>query len=203
MQETCSNLETLVQPLTILDQCITNNVDYDNIIEDTAGHTKVISQLFVDYLNGSLVEKIVCPNYILKSFHCFVNTKQEIRVNLWKLDSYCKNKGLLSLLFNNIICEKRVSSKDQNLFNKDLLKVFTNVNYLYIECWEYSFCLSSFLSLIDGTKVNKVDIYGSEWLPSIASSSSFDFICTQYQKANFKLQFNYDNTNLIISGNSL
>ena len=84
-----------------------------------------------------------------------------------------------------------------------MLKVFANVNYLYIYCWEYSFCLLSFLSVIDGTKVNKVDIFGRYWLPIIACSSSFDFICSQYQKANYKLEFkDRDNEWLIISINA-
>ena len=37
------------------------------------------------------------------------------------------------------------------------------------------------------------------WLPSIASSSSFNSISTQYEERNFKLEFGRDNEKLIIS----
>ena len=139
--------------------------------------------------------------YILESFHCFVNAKQEIKVDLRKLDEYCGNKGLLGLLFSKLVKDTRLKEKDQNLIKRDLFKLFANVNYLLIYCHEYSFCLSSFLSVIDNTKIDKVEIYGDKWLPSIASSSSYDFICTQYKKANFDLKFEDNNTKVIITKN--
>ena len=201
IQETSSNLEKLVKPITTLDQIISNNVYSGNIIKDNPGSFSMVSSLFGYYLSRSLVEKVVCNTYILKSFQCFVNNKQAIRVCLDNLDFYCSNKGLLGLLFSKLVRKTSVKEKDQNLLKRDALKVFNNVNNLEIWCHLYSFCLSSFLSVIDGTKVNKVDIIGNNWLPSIASSSSFNFICTQYEKANFKLE--YTHGHLIISKNSV
>ena len=151
IQETSSNLEKLVKPITTLDQIISNNVYNKNKIEDNPGSFSMVSSLFGYYLSRSLVEKVVCNTYILKSFQCFVNNKQEIRVYLYKLDNYCSNKGLLGLLFSKLVQETSVKEKDQNLLKRDALKVFKNVNYLYIYCADYSFCLSSFLSVIEGT----------------------------------------------------
>ena len=203
IQETSSNLEKLVKPITTLDMIVSENVNWDNEIDDNSGHASLISTLFKRHLNPTLFENVVCNPYILKSFRCFINTKQEIRVSLRDLGRYCRNKALLGLVFSKLVKNKEVKEKDQNLLNKEVLKVFAHVNYLYISCWKYSFCLLSFLSVIDGTKVNKVDIDGIYWLPIIACSSSFDFICSQYQKANYKLEFkDRDNEWLIISRNA-
>jgi len=192
----------LVKPITTLDQIISDNVYLANKIEDNLVHFSVVSWLFEYCLSGSLVEKVVCNAYILKSFQCFVNNKQEIRVNLQMLDISVSNKGLLGLLFSKLVSETSVKEKDQNLLNKQVLKIFKNVNYLYINSSGYSFCSSSFLSVIEDTKVTKVNMYGSDWLPSMASSSSFNFIVSQYQKVNFKLEFKNNNKKLIITKNS-
>ena len=115
----------MVKPITTFDQIISDSF---HRIEDNASYFSLISWLFGYCLSGSLVEKVVCNTYILKSFQCFVNNKQEIRVDLDNLDKYCFNKGLLGLLFSKLIKETSVKEKDQNLLKRNVLKVFENVD---------------------------------------------------------------------------
>ena len=185
----------MVTPITILDNIITNNVTSSNTISDNSADVEILSLLF------SSKENLKINPYILNTFKCFVNHKQEIRIDIRLLDKYCFNKELLGLLFSKIVSDTNTKYEDQNLIKKQVLKVFGNVTSLYIECHCYSFSLLAFLSIIDGTNINKVEILGSEWLPSIASSSSFSDICTEYQKLGFKVEYKYGwlsiNTNII------
>ena len=112
-----------------------------------------------------------------------------------KLDDYCQNKDLLGLLFSKV-----VKVKDQNLLKRDLLRVFENITYLYIEGWLYSFDLLSFLSVIHGTKINKIEVYGHYWMPKVAAYLSFDSIRSKYKQANYKLE--YERQYLIITKNT-
>ena len=194
----------MVKPITTLDQIIGNNVYNNNEISDNSEHFSLISCLFGYYLNPHCsVLKVIGNTYILNSFQCFVDNKQRILLKYSDLDRNCKNKGLLGLLLSKLVKDIKVKDKQQNLIKKDTFKIFKNVDYLHIRCVEYSFCLLSFLSVIDGTKINKVDIYGKKWLPSIVSSSSFESICTQYDKANFKIEMKYGNERCIINKNIL
>ena len=194
------NLEKLVQPITAFDQIISNNVTFDNQLPNYSSHSFLISLLFEYCLNPiGFIPKIIGNTYILETFQCFVNNKQSIGIDTYALNGYCKNIDLLGLLFNKIIKNKEVEDKQQNLIKKGVLKVFKNVTDLFIYCPGYSFCLLSFLSVIDGTEINKVEIEGYEWIRSIASSSSFDSICTQYQKANFEITLTDDKYEIYIN----
>ena len=176
------------------------NVDHRNKISDNSADVEILSLLFSYSTSSSSKENLKINPYILNTFKCFVNHKQEIRIDIGLLDKYCFNKELLGLLFSKIVSDTNTKYEDQNLIKKQVLKVFGNVTSLYIQSYSYSFSLLAFLSIIDGTNINKVEIYGKEWLPSIASSSSFSDICTEYQKLGFKVEFkDKDNDFLIIN----
>ena len=183
-------MEKLVTPCTILDQIISGNVYRSNKIADNPEHFSTLELLFSYSLNPSF-KKLNKNQYIFNTFDCFRKHKQEIIVSIGALDSYCLNKDLLSLLFTQIAADTDISDETQNLIKPEVFVVFPNITELEIYCSSYSFSLLAFLSIIDGTKIDRVEIMDaySSWLPSIKSSCRFVDICDEYEKANFKLQF--------------
>ena len=193
LQSTSSNLESLIGPLTILDNILSENVNIDNIIFDNSKAVSVLSYLFSSILSG---KEYVGNKYIWNTFNTFIMSKKDIFVRIAKLDKYCLNKNLLALIFSDLIKNDdddnraMIINKNQNLVKPEILKIFKNVTYLRIHCKKYPLSLESLLSLINGTQIKTVviDDPGSTWLSSVKSSSFAD-VSSKYKKANFKMEF--------------
>ena len=198
IQRTSSNLAKLVAPITYLDQIISDKTaisDFKHKIPNNPEYCSILLSLFKYSLKPSITHK--GNPYIFKTWDCFVNNKKEIRLNLDDMNGFCsENEDFMEVLFTYIVRKKYGRdhiNEDQNLIKKDVLKVFKNVTYLYISSKWYSFSLEAFLSVIDGTRIDKIVIDDNEgqWLPYIVLETSFNSICTKYENANYKLEYDY------------
>lgn len=201
IQETSANLEKVVIPITILDQIISMNLDKGNQILDNPLDASTLQKLFEYELDPSSRDKIKGNQYIFDTFHCFIRNKEVIDIDIGLLDEYCHNKKLLGVLFDKIIKNPSSDNLAQNIFKKDVIKIFKYTKTLKI--WgakDYKFPLLSLLNLIVGTQITTVEIKFCVSLSSLkSSSSSMDNIMNQYQKANYELTFTDDGSSLKIT----
>lgn len=108
----------------------------------------------------------------------------------WSMEAELDRRGLNEKvrLTNKSFSEfDLIKSKNQNLLKCEILKLFKNVEYLGIECYDYPLSMHSLLDLIKATQVKQVHITGHDWLDLFKSSASFDDIMTHYQKANLDI----------------
>lgn len=209
IQETRSNLRKIIKPITILDMIISWNVNDDSKIGNNPDDVSTLKSLFAYYLYPESQKEFKPNQYIFNTFLCFLNNKDSIMVDLDKLDEHCPNKGILSLIFTQIIKDTDNDAvltmnedNDKNLVKKEVFTLFKNVTDLFITCDSYSISLLALLSIINNTKINNIKIYGDNWLPSIVSSSAFNGIVAEYKKANFTFELKKDNKRLVITKHS-
>ena len=125
----------------------------------------------------------------------FIDDKTEISIDIERLQKYCKNKGLLSLILSEIVKIGKGEEysddkyKNKNSLKPEMISVFKNVTYIGMICEEYPLSLKSLLSLIDGTQINRVWIRGRQWLSKLKSSREFGDISKLYEEAHFKMDF--------------
>ena len=112
------------------------------------------------------------------------------------LEKYCLNKGLLGLLFSEILKQdsdyeeySEDKYKNKNLLKREIISIFKNVTYLEIDCRRYPLSLESLLELIHGTQIKEVMIEGDGWLYKAKEMPSFDNISSKYKESNFNLEF--------------
>ena len=196
LQSSCSNLESFIKPLTILDNILSNNVYRSNIISDNDKNVSILSCLFSSCLSK---QQYVGNQYIWNIFNSFINHKQEIKIHIDQLDEYCENKQLLQLILSEIVKQEEYKEeycsdkyKNKNLLKPQILSIFKNVTYLYIDCDSYPLSLESLLSLINNTQIKKVEINGEYWLRKVKEMSSFNNILSKYKVANFNMEFDED-----------
>ena len=197
LQSSSSNLESAIKSLTILDNLLTNNVDDDNIIPDHHKTFKILKGLFS---SCSLKEKYIGNQYVLNIFNAFINNKHKIDINIYVLDKWCKNKGLLGLILSDIKEGEEYSDeyKDKNLLKPQILSIFKNVTHLNITCSEYPLSLESLLSLIKDTNIEEVTLSGYYWLRKVKELPSFNSISRKYEEANFSMEFKRKDKELLV-----
>ena len=197
LRSTSSNLETLIRPITILDNILSNNIGRGNPIPDNAKDVLVLNDLFSSFLSR---KGYAANQYISDSFMTFITSKQKIRMCLYNLNKYCKNQKSLKLIFNDMIqvdkdahdkykYDEMIKKKNQNLLNSNVLKLFKNVTYLEIRSARHPVSLESLLELINGTQIREVEISGHNILLSLEAWSSLADIRCKYKKANFNMEF--------------
>ena len=202
LQSSCSNLQSFIKPLTILDNILTNNVLFDNKIADNKKDYQILKGLFDSYLAK---EQYVGNEYIWSIFNAFVNYKHKIDIHLDRLGASCKNKDLLGLILSDTVKMKYVKPtgrwdfkeeeylsdkyRNKNLLKPEILSIFQNVTDLRIGCNFYPLSLESLLVLIKNTQIRKVEIWGPRWLPKVKAMSSFSNILSQYKQENLNMEF--------------
>ena len=205
LQSTCSNLEGFVRPLTILDNILSANVDE---IPNNHKYVQVLKGLFDACLTGNGYNG---NEYVWNIFNSFIYHKHQIRIDLDELEKKtCTEKSLLlCLLIPDIV--KQSSDEDEygsdkynnkNLLKRDIFSIFRNSTNLVIICHSCPLSLDSLLSLIKGTQITEVEIYGKYWLNKAKEMASFDDISSDYEEANFNLQFaGHNNWKLFVTCN--
>ena len=196
LQKTSSNLESVIGPLTILDNIMGDNVTKDNVISNNSKDVSALKYLFSCILSEQEYEG---NEYVWNTLKAYIMNKKLLRFNIDELDKHCKNKKLLKLIFYDLIksdedkYDAMIINKNQNLLRPEMLKVFENVTKIWINTDEYPISLEALLFLINGTQIKELMIYASYnnegWLPSINSSSSIDDIKKKYAASNFKMDF--------------
>ena len=79
LQTTCTNLGTVIKSLTILDNILSNNLDYhDDIVLDDPQNVLILKRLFSSALSN---EDFIRNKYIWAVFKAFVNHKDKIKIN--------------------------------------------------------------------------------------------------------------------------
>ena len=88
IQESLSNLEAVVTPITIFDSCISDNIDHynDSMKRINRKHISLLKELFSCVSPGFKEEKSKVNPYALQTFRCFLNHKQKISIHLGTLD---------------------------------------------------------------------------------------------------------------------
>ena len=132
LQSTSTNLESVIKPLTILDNILSGNV-FQSYFENIGDAVSVLSRLFASVLSGT---KYNGNQYIWRMLKAFIENKHTIDISIRTLDEYCKNKKLLNLIFHEFIkkedgqdkYEEMIMNENQNLFKPDILKVFNKVD---------------------------------------------------------------------------
>ena len=209
LQETSTNLESLMEPITILNNILTNNVYGGNEISNDSSYCQVLNSLFSSFLSE---QQYTENQYICNAINAFFVNKQEINIFFRHLMQYCHNKNLLNLIFGDLIemstkdwskkYDVMIQKKNQNLLRPIMLKLFKNVTYLHISCWSFPLSMKALLKLITGTQIKKVEIYGKHWIRAVKAWPSLYNITKKFSDKNFDMQFNYDNTKLFIKYNS-
>lgn len=200
IQSTCTNLENLIRPLTILDNILSKNVTKTNIIPDNTKDVMLLEDLFCSVICGKQYKG---NQYVWNTFKAFVNHKERLDICIDLLVKYCQNNGLLKLLVTDIVKaeegEKYLESKyvNKNLLRRQILSIFNKVTHLFIYGKNYPISLESLLSLIDGTQIKRVSMSGCEWLRE-PTLPSFIHISRKYRKAGFEIIFNGDDTRIKI-----
>ena len=189
LQSTATNLKSLIEPLTTLDNVLHWNARL--FILSNPKVVPVLRHLFTCVLSE---QRYVGNEYIWNTFNTFVMNKTYISVNIDALDYRCMNKELLKLIFHDFGKGDPAiaTDKNQNLIRPEILSIFKNVTQLSIQCVEYPICLDSLLSLIKGRQIKTVGIYGDRWLPSLKSTALFEDISEKYREHNFKIEFGKD-----------
>ena len=200
IMETASNLENLIMPLTYLDNILSGNVNFENIIPSNDKHVSVLSSLFSSLSSSSKQES----KYIYKTFNSFIKNKTKIEISLSELHDYCKNKKLLELLFNTFVEEDKdwdgsFKSVKQNLPKPYLLSIFSHIEYLKIWCEYHPFSLDSLVSFITGSKIKTVRIvarhndidFDDPWLLKVIEHN-------QFEKGNWRFEYKHYDKELII-----
>merc|ERR1712228_841445 len=71
-----------------------------------------------------------------------------------------------------------------NLLKKDIIAIFPNIKTVHINA--YSFSLIGFLSVLQASEWQKVNIRG-EWLSELMKTSKAEIIIKQYESKNYKI----------------
>lgn len=191
IQSTSSNLQSLIGPLTTLDNILSNDVRHNNIIRNNKKDASVLKHLFSVILSK---KEYIGNKYILDTFNTFIMNKKRITISISKLHKFCKNEELSKLMFGNFSRKAHrefypecIEEENQNLLNPDILKIFKNVTHLKINCEGHPFSFEYLLSLIKETKIKKIEIYAgtSHRWDKLKSSSAYDEIAKKYKKAKF------------------
>ena len=203
LQSSCSNLQSFIKPLTMLDNILTSNVNSDNEVLANDKDVKILQDLFDSCTSR---KQYVGNQYIWNTFNTFINHKRKIEISIERLKDHCKNEGLLRLILSDIEQEERYQEyspdkyENKNLLKPQILAMFKNVTHLVIRCNRYPLSLESLLSLIDNTQIRQVNVFGY-WLPEFRFTTSFKNISNKYRQANFNMEWEYNNTWLVITYN--
>ena len=167
--KSCSNLGSLIRAITILDNCISGNVNH-YISEYEYG--KKLSALFNYFINGKLENK--WNKFVYDTFECFIKNKKRMDIDIDKVSRYVGDQDLLNLMFHSLNADSTaiMDEKDStNLIKQSMFEIFENVEEINIQSNEHSFSLFGFLEIISETKITKVTItagkYGFEWIESL------------------------------------
>ena len=198
------NLEKMIGAMTVLDNCISDNIHWANTIDqyESNKHSAKLKALFNYVLNNKL-EKIY-NQYIYNTFDCFRRNKKELIIDLWDLGVHCKDQELSSL----ILCQLNEKHKKQQIADDEisyclhsrLFYIFPNVVKVVIErSHKYFNRLSLFglISVIQNTNVREVRIGAhngwmqddQSWIDVLYGSSMKEEIVDRFAKSNFTLQF--------------
>jgi len=189
----------------------------DNIISDNVRTAKGVNKsllssysLILEHLLYGLHKNKFNP-FIYESFKVFCQNKTEITLNIHYIWKCIRNRAFLNVIFgSNVFVIGDLSEDDDNNFSipvnnenlpmRKFLESFNNVTSIKItnvqyDDYYYSFCLIRLLSLIEDTKIEKIEIssgYGYKgWLSSSWKVSSSSLIQT-YKKKGFQIEYKYN-----------
>ena len=222
LQATSQNLKGLIEPLTTLDNILTNCRQTLCKITSDSQCATVLGGLFGQILSGKDYNG---NQYIWNTFNAFILSKKEIHIDLSELCRICKDNAVLGSMedvfkhdINNINNDHKllrlllyntyqtfdhqhcyvipedykechwIKEENQNLPRRDLFRMFKNVTQLRMECYNYPLSLKSLLSLIVDTKLDRVEISGTEWLSS-RKIPSYGDLEEKYKAAGFMMEF--------------
>ena len=149
--------------------------------------------------------------YIYSCWKSFVSNKQEISIDLWKLNEYIVDIDFLELIFENGFrtMEFDVDTFDgdyvfhndgTNLLRKEFLDVFINVKSIWIDYAQnsdkyWSFSLLRLLYVIQDTNIERIEINScsdgkvrKSWLSCVWSQLSSQII-KQYNERHFSVAY--------------
>ena len=186
----------------------------DNIISDNVrAADSVDKSLLSSYslilehlLYGLHKNKFKFNPFIYESFKVFCQNKTEITLNMDNINDFIEDKVFLNVIFgsNGFVKRSRwgynnfsIPVNNENLPMRKFLESFNNVTSIKITKVEYgydyySFCLIRLLSLIEDTKIEKIEIGGWKgWLFTSWKVSSSSLIQT-YKKKGFQIEYKYN-----------
>ena len=185
IQSTCTNLETLIKPLTNLDNIFSHNVDASNIIFDDPKDVSILKYLFSSALPN---QTFIGNQYIWNVFQAYINQKDNITIDIQQLDEHCKNKNLLRLILTDLAKigedDKYLEEnyKNKNMLMPEVLSIFKHLEWIDIECNGYPLSFESLLSVIRDKKIDSVRIEDDHiWL------SEAQLYVNQYDKADLMI----------------
>ena len=186
-----------------MDSVLSNNVTVHNVISGIKQDVKILESLFDCILSGKNYDG---NEYIWNVFNAFIDQKQKIEIGIDNLSEYCESEGLLGLTVSEILkgkYDEHYSEDDKykgkNLLKREILSIFNNVTYLKIVSYNHPISFNSLLTLINGTNLTKIELWGEEWLSNVKEASTFKDVLWQYKQANFRMEFGEYNTDVIIT----
>ena len=191
-------METFIKPITHLDNILSDNVQWNNVILDDKKDVKILKSLFNCILSGA---EFVGHKYIWNVFNAVIDNKSKIEIDIAGMNYYCENKGLTNLFLSDILMGDDYSEdkyQDKNLMNRQILSIFKNAKYLWVKCHSNPVPLIPFLSVIKGTNIIYAELIGHEWVPKLRRTATFSEIVEKYKDANFKIEFGDDYDELVI-----
>ena len=122
-------------------------------------HSKILNQLFAT--KGEMSS--TTDQYLRKTIECFVKGKRSITLDV-KDVSKTKDR-ILSLIMHPLERDNEPVAGDmRNLFRRDLIELFANVEHITIRTkFYYQFSLLSLLSIIKNSSFNKITLQLGHW----------------------------------------
>ena len=219
IMEDASNLEKVIEPISFLDECLTD--PHTLTVKKSKSHYNTLRKLFDITLGND--SSIDTNKYILGTFRCFIRNKTRLYINFENLKKAFKDNEDDSFLdlflfkmnevkeWNESKFERRDESDYSNLIKPDIFKVFTNIEEITIDImgdseyivdghfWEYGFytlSLIALLSIMKETNVRLVivEAYGffkdKSWLEVLWNTASQDII-DKFSRQQFNITFDH------------
>ena len=197
IRETNENFEEFVGPLCYFDAMLSGYLsDELDGLKICDKEIELISSLMKWKLGHT--QQMKYPKYIYDTFECFCMHKTQIILHLFALEDM--NEGLRDLILYGLERSKRsrMIGDKTNLFRKEILDIFENVNSLIFPfCQKYSFSMLGLLQLIESSEIQKVTIrftYEEDnWFSRLSKSSEWmDDINAKYKEKNWKIKYETD-----------
>ena len=156
--ESRSNFQLIITALYYLDTILSGGGSKDSI-DLKMIKTKHI-EIIQDLINGTRKNvNILNDKYIQETFSCFRDGKRSITLNITSVPHWKREiKDLIMYKIDEDWYKQRDDGDMSNLFKRELIDTFPNLKELTIKTngRHYTFSLSSLLSIITGSSLNKI-----------------------------------------------
>ena len=204
--KTCTNYEEIILAMTLFDNVISGNIYVEHKEESSSfkDYTRILKHLLFDKNRNTFSQ------FIYWSWRLFIRNKTEIEIDISDLNKYIGHFGFSKLLFCDFKTYEYSDGDDRvylmttdntNLIKEEILKIFSNVTYIFIRGTEnrfsrnyWSFSLLQLLTLINETGINRVKILANthtspSWLSCLWNKSSSSLIHA-YKCKGFEIKYN-------------